>query len=542
MDGNADLKTDTGLSRRDLLRTGGLLGAAFGLAGSLAACGGPASTEPGDSGGSNNGADTGGVIDAGISYTLSGTFDPGNASSAVVTAANLHVFEGLIDLDPVTRDPYPALAIAMPERIDELTWRVTLRDGATWHDGEPVTADDVVFSFKRVIDEDLLMNLFIPFIDRVEAIDERTIEFGTAYPFALFGERISVIKIVPRHILEGDAEAFSSSAVGSGPFRLVTVSPNDRLVFERADTYNGPRPARAAEMTWHILPDAGARVTALESDRVQAIEDVPYLDVDRLTENKQVESVLSFGLLFMMINCSRPPFDDHRVRQALFYALDYGTIIGNGLLGNGERATSFVQRGHPAYVEAGTVYAHEPDRAKELLEEAGVADLSIDLYTTDTAWVTDIGPLVKASFDAIGIATILHEQPSATLYPDTVASGSYDVVVAPGDPSVFGNDADLLLRWWYGPEWPTNRFFWADTPEYGELVDLLDAAAREPDENARLELWGAAYDLISEQVPLYPIVHRMLPTAWEPAALDGFEPLPTTGLSFLDVAPRKGAS
>lgn len=551
MDQNPNHVITPHMSRRQLLRASGIMGAALGLATTLSACGGPESTGPAgsdadpdeNSGGNGSGTvDPHGTIEAGISYTLSGSFDPGEASSAVVTAANLHVFEGLVDLDPATREPYPALAASMPEQVDETTWRVTLRDGATWHDGKPVTAEDVVFSFQRVRDGDLLMNLFIPFLDDVTAVDDATVEFTTAYPFALFPERVSVVKIVPKHVLGADPEAFSSAAVGSGPYKLTEVSPNDRLRFERFENYNGPRPALAASMTWNILPDAGARVTALESGRVQAIEDVPYLDVDRLASSKDVESVLSFGLLFMMFNCGKKPFDDHRVRQALFYAIDYDTVVSNGLLGNGEPATSFVQREHPAYVEAGTVYSHDPDKAKSLLAEAGVENLAITLHTTDTAWVTDIGPLIKANFDAIGVTTELREQPSSSLYPDTVLTGKYDVVVAPGDPSVFGNDADLLLRWWYGPEWPTNRFFWSETPEYQQVVELLDQAAQEPDETARQARWGEVYDLIAEQAPLYPIFHRKLPTAWDGAALDGFEPLPTTGLSFLDVGRLQDAS
>ncbi|MGV2549636.1 ABC transporter substrate-binding protein, partial [Bacillus licheniformis] len=122
------------------------------------------------------------------------------------------------------------------------------------------------------------------------------------------------------------------------------------------DDYSGPRPAQAAGMTWNLLSDSAARVTAMSSGTVQAIEDVPYIDVPTLEGTVDVESVQSFGTLFMMFNTDLPPFDDVRVRQAFFYALDLDKIIDNGLLGNGAAATSFLPENHPNYHEASTVY------------------------------------------------------------------------------------------------------------------------------------------------------------------------------------------
>ena len=109
-------------------------------------------------------------------------------------------------------------------------------------------------------------------------------------------------------------------------------------------------------------------------------------------------------------------------------------------------------------------------------------------------------------------------------------------MVAPGDPSVFGNDPDLLLRWWYaGSVWPVKRYRWSDTPEYAQLTKLLDDGSKAQDKAAQKKIWGQVFDLISTQVPLYPLLHRKLPSAWDAKALPDFRPIPLTGLSFLDV-------
>jgi peptide/nickel transport system substrate-binding protein len=481
------------------------------------------------------------IIEAGISYSLGGSFDPMLASGAVTLAANWHTMEGLTELDPVTREVYPALGEGLPEQVDETTYEVDLREGAVFHNGDPVTSDDVVFSFERTMDPETgtFFASFIDFIDTVEAVDEDTVRITTEYPFSLVNERLSVVKVVPQKVVEADPEAFGALPVGTGPFTLVSAVADDSLVFERFDDYTGPRPAKAGGMKWNLLSDPSARVTAMSSGTIHAMEDVPYIDVEALgNQGVRVEKAQSFGLLFMMFNTDKEPFDDPRVRQAFFYALDLDKIIDTGLLGNAAPATSFLPESHPNYHEASTVYTYDPERAKSLLQEAGVGNLSIKLTTTDTGWVQEMAPLLKESFDALGISTKLDIGDSAGQY-SKVDAGQFDVMVAPGDPSVFGNDPDILMRWWYGDNvWPTSRYRWADEPEYKRLVELMDGAVRAEGQEQQ-EKWNQTFDLISEEVPLYPLFHRQLPTAWDDQALEGFEPVPMTGLSFLDVGVRE---
>jgi peptide/nickel transport system substrate-binding protein len=524
-------------SRRSFLKAAGVLGAATAFAGTLAACGGPAATSTGA--GANNGTVNKDLtIEAGISYSLSTGFDPMSSSGATPMAANLHIFEGLVELHPATREPYNALAAADPKKIDDKTYQVTIRDGATFHDGSKVTTDDVVYSFTRVLDpaNAALFAQFIFFIDSVKAVDDKTVEFKLNTPFAGFGPRISVVKVVPKAIASKDQAAFDANPVGSGPYKFVSAAKDDKIVFERFDAYNGPKPALAKGMTWFLLSDASARVTAMQSGRVQAIEDVPYLDVDALKSKVNVESVQSFGLMFLMFNLSRAPFDKKEVRQALHYALDKDSIIKTALLGNATAASSYFQTTSPNYQEASTVYGFDAAKAKSLLASAGVTNLKLTLTTTDTAWVKDVAPLIKKNWDAIGVNTTLESLASAAVYaPDKVNGLNYDVVAAPGDPSVFGNDADILLSWFYrGDTWAKNRFAWNTTPEYKEVQTKLNQAVAASAADQKT-LYKEIIDIVADAVPLYPIFHRKLPTAWDGTKLKGFAPLPTTGVAFIGV-------
>ncbi|MFJ2267678.1 ABC transporter substrate-binding protein [Streptomyces sp. NPDC087849] len=516
-----------GVERRTFLRFASAAGAAAAITASLSACGGPSSTAGGSAGrGSGDG-----LVEAGLSYPLSTGFDPMITSGATPYAANMHLFEGLVDLDPATLVARPALATEMPKKINATTYRAALRKGATFHDGSPVTADDVVFSFERVLvpKNASLMAQFVPFIDTVKAVGAGTVEFGLKHPFALFPSRIAVVRIVPKKIVEPDPKAFDAKPVGSGPYRFVEATREDKIVFEAYDKYNGAHPAKARKMIWRLMSDQSARVSAMESGRVQAIEDVPYIDVERLAGSARTESVQSFGLLFLMSNTA-----DKRVRQALHYALDTEKIISTAMVGNAAPATGYVPASHPDYHKAATVYTHDVAKAKQLLADAGIKNLSFTVLTTDTGWVKVIAPLLKESWEAAGVKVTLDIAQSPAQYAK-IDKGDFEVLVAPGDPSVFGNDADLLLRWFYYGFWPEKRYGWGGSAAYKKVKQTLDKAARTIDEAQRAQLWGEVTDLVADEAALYPILHRRLPSAWNEKALPGFKPLPTTGLSFLDV-------
>jgi peptide/nickel transport system substrate-binding protein len=542
--------TSPDLDRRGFLRlSGGTLAAASFVA-ALGACA-PRTEDDGTAVGAQSGAGSTapagepnpeGTLKGGISYELgSNGYDPMVTSAALTVAANWHTLEGLTEMDPATLESYNALAAADPEQVDDTTWTVTLRDGAVFHDGSPVTAQDVVFSFERVLDpaNASLYSQFIPFVEAVEATDDTTVTFTLAYPVGVFAERLSVVKIVPQAAVEADPEAFDALPIGTGPYTLVDGGAGGTVVFERFDDYTGPRPALAARMEWQVLPDATARVNALASKSVQAIDSVPYLDVETLSgQGSTVESVQGFGLLFMMFNLGQAPFDDVRNRQALLHGIDMQTLVDNALLGNATPATGFLHADHPDYQEAEVVYSYDPEKAKALLAETGLAGSAITLTCTDHDWVKQCTPLIKENLDALGLQVTLDEGQSAGQYTKIDGDpASYSVLVAPGDPSVFGNDPDLLMRWWYASDtWTDTRMHWKGQESYTQVQELLDQGLQAQDEAEQAEIWGQTFDLLSREVPLYPLFHRKAPTAWDPAALVDFQPVSLTGLSFVDVA------
>lgn len=529
-------------SRRGFLQLTSTLGVAAGLAAALSACGGSGSASSGASSAateeqsSSAQANPDGVIKAGISYEL-GTngYDPMTTTAALTVAANWHTMEGLTELHPATREVYAALGADLPTKVDDTTYEVALREGAVFTDGNPVTVDDVVFSFERVLnpDNNSLYAQFISFVDSVSAKDDKTVTIKTKFPYSLVAERISVVKVVPKAAAEADAAAFDMSPIGTGPYKMTdNGAGSQKIVFERNDSYSGPRPALAKSMEWQILPDDTTRTNAITSGTVQAIDAVPVANLATMQAPIQVAAQQGFSLLFVMFNNS--VFSDVKARQAVMYALDYAKICETGMGTLATPATCFVQEDHPAYKKASTVYTYDAEKAKSLLAEAGIT--TINLLCTDHGWFASARPIIRENLEALGVTVNYDEKKSSDVYSFIDSNeGTWDVVVAPGDPSAFGNDADLLLRWWYGGDtWTDGRMHWKGTDSYTKVQQMLEEGVR-LEGDAQLAKWQEIFDLVSDEVPLYPVFHRKTPTGYDSQTLTDFKPIALTGLSFVDV-------
>ncbi|MFJ5259643.1 ABC transporter substrate-binding protein [Streptomyces sp. NPDC088387] len=524
--------------RRSFLKLSGALAAAVAGPSALTACGPESTIYAGDGG---SGADR--AVTAVIGYGNDGSWDPTMTASAFSMAANNHIYEGLVDTDPITRAPYPALATALPPDPDATTWDFTLREGATFHDGKPVTADDVVFVFDRILDPDtptLAKGFFASWLDRVERIDARRVGLTLKFPFPDGISRLTLAKVMPRHIYSrpgGWDDAIKGLAIGSGPYRQSAHHPKSNTTFEAYDRYNGPRPPAFARMNWLTIVDAAPRVAMISGAGagVQIADNIPYANIAQLRGGgMDVGSGAGMNNLFLMFNTAHKPFDDVRVRQALHHAIDTDTIVDVALKGHGRAASSFLNEANPSYRRARTVYDHDPDKARALLKAAGVRGLNVELMAVNVSWITDCLPTIKASWDAIGVSTTLAPQETTAVFTKLDQKQDYQVVAAASNPNQFGLDADLIMHYNYGPEnlW-MGYTRWAADPVAKQLFKDMDRATREPDAARKKAMVQDYIDVVAEQAVLYPVVHNELMTAWDPRRLTGVRAQPYPGINLL---------
>lgn len=504
--------------------------AAVALTGSLAltACSGGGSQSGSDDASANT--DT---ITAAVAYS-SRDFHPSTTSGALPLGGNWHVTEPLYAIDYSDYSVFNALAAGEPEQVSDTEYVVTIRDGAVFSDGTAVTADDVVSSYERTTAEGSLYISMLDFIESVEATADNQVTFHLTQAFPMFKERLALIQVVPSSATDEDLTAMP---IGSGPWKYVEIT-DEQVVFERNDLYNGDYPAAAQNMVWNVTVDDTARVTAMQGGEVDVMEMVPAEAFSTLeSAGAELKTVQGFNTAFIMFNTQQEPFDDARVRQAVFYAIDVEALVENNMSGQAEAATSFLPADFPYYNEAANVYTKDLEKAQALLEEAGVTEpLTFTLYTTDHSWITSLAPQIQSDLEALGWTVDIQSQASSALYPNVTdfEGATYSMVLAPGDPSVFGNDPDLLMNWWYGDNsWTQTRTFWKDSEGYTQLHELMDQALAASSDSERQEYWNQCYDLLSEELPLYPLLHRTTTTAIKSGVFSNFDSIGTTGLSFV---------
>ena len=473
--------------------------------------------------------------------------NPIGTSSGVFLAAGWHVFEGLYELNMHTYRAECGLAADAPVQIDDLEYEVTLREGTVFSDGSPLTSADVVNAFERNGESDLY-GAFLSFITAVSAPDERTVRFKLNAPMgAVLQERLALVRVFPATITD---EELASKPVGSGPWCYETINAADggRISFTANHRYTGPWPATCERMEWSVLLDDTRRTDELIDKDVMVMEAAPVVRAEELADaGATVEWVPGFNLPFLMFNCEKPPFDDVRVRQALLYAIDVDSLIGTYMAGHARAATSLLPDYFRHYHRAATVYSYDPEKARKLLAEAGVDELALTLRANDN-WVSTLAPAIAEDWKAVGVTAEVVLLDTTALFADLSTEPEpgtllpFDVVLSPGDPSCFGNDADLIISWWYGDNvWTRARSRWATTPAFAEMAELLAEARSKTSEDEQQPLWNQCFDIIAAEVPLYPLFHRETATAWWTAQLDDYDPISATGLNFLGTTPMRDA-
>lgn len=475
--------------------------------------------------------------------------NPIGTSSGVFLAAGWHVFEGLYELNMHTYRAECGLAADAPIQIDDLEYEVTLREDTVFSDGSPLTSADVVNAFERNGESDLY-GAFLSFITAVSAPDERTVRFKLNAPMgSVLQERLALVRVFPATLTD---EELASKPVGSGPWCYETINAADggRISFTANHRYTGPWPATCERMEWSVLLDDTRRTDELidKDVMVMVMEAAPVVRAEELADaGATVEWVPGFNLPFLMFNCEKPPFDDVRVRQALLYAIDVDSLIGAYMAGHARAATSLLPDYFRHYHRAATVYSYDPEKARKLLAEAGVDELALTLRANDN-WVSTLAPAIAEDWKAVGVTAEVVLLDTTALFADLSTEPEpgtllpFDVVLSPGDPSCFGNDADLIISWWYGDNvWTRARSRWATTPAFAEVAELLAEARSKTSEDEQQPLWNQCFDIIAAEVPLYPLFHRETATAWWTAQLDDYDPISATGLNFLGTTPMRDA-
>ena len=332
--------------------------------------------------------------------------DPtGGAAAAIDEVVYANVFEGLTRFGP-DGSVLPGLAESWEIAPDGLSWVFTLREGVTFHDGLPLTAEDVAFSFERAMAEDSTnaQKQLFEGINSVNVIDDRTVEIGLDTPKGALLWNLAWGDAVI--VSPASAETNATDPVGTGPFRFERWVQGDQVELLRNEEYWG-EPAALDGVTFKFISDPTAAFAAMMAGDIDAFplfpapENLAQFEAD---PRFQVLVGSTEGETILAMNNSRAPFDDIRVRQAVAHAIDRSAIIDGAMFGYGTPIGSHFAPHHPAYVDLTGMSAYDPELAKALLAEAGLPDgFGTTLALPPPSYARRGGEIVASQLREIGI-------------------------------------------------------------------------------------------------------------------------------------------
>lgn len=320
------------------------------------------------------------------------------------------LMEGLVRFDPDGKF-LPALAESW-ERIDPLRIRFHLRKNVKFHNGETFDAESVKFSLERYLDPSAGFpgRGFFSSVNRVELIDPHTVEIVTNHPdgILLYGLAGLITMVPPKYYQAAGSGGFAKKPIGTGPFKFVSWSEGKEIVLEANRDYWSAKQAPADRLIFRFI-EGPQRLERLLSGDVDILTDVPGTGTYEIQKNPKTSVVKkeSFFTVLGHFNTSRKPLSDKRVRRALNYAVDRKDLIRYDLFGNGRIIASVAMPGAVGYNPGLKPYPYDPQKAKRLLEEAGVKT-PLRLKVLTSGEIERTASIIKKQLERNGVHLDIH--------------------------------------------------------------------------------------------------------------------------------------
>jgi len=485
------------------------------------------------------------------------TLDPAISTDSESFNVTDHIYETLVRFEDGTTLVEPGLAEEWKVSADGLTYEFKIRSGVSFHDGTPLTADAVVYNFMRQIDEKhpgYKLSGPYPYassqglaklIKSLTVKDSTTVVFTIVKPHAPFLAKmaLSAFAIVSPKALEKYGPELSRNPVGTGPFKFGRWDRNQKIVLVANDQYWGEK-AKIATLIFRSIPDNSTRVQEMMAGNLHVMDNPDPNSVvaleNRMGNKVKMQKMAGFNVGFLSINTEKEPFDNVVVRRALAHAINKKAIIDTVYNGYAVEAKNPLPPTSWGYNEAVPAYDYNPEKAKALLKEAGLAsgfETTLFAMPVPRNYMPDgrkAAESIQSDLAKVGIKINIVSYDWAT-YLKMVSNGEHELAILGwsgdiGDPDNF---LFTLLDKDNAQKPGTNRSFYKGE----ELHQVLAKAQEISDQKARETLYLKAQEIIMRDVPMIPLAHstQVVPVAGN---VEGFQMDPTgrrkfTGVSIL---------
>jgi len=466
------------------------------------------------------------VLVVGMELGMITSLDPAKGFEVYGSGVMAHVYDRLLDFAPGKYDkPEPSLAESWKVSPDGMVWTFTLRKGVKFHSGNPMTAEDAVYSLQRAIilkdQPAFILTQFGLTPESIKALDPQTVQITLPKKYAggLFLACMASIvtsvvdsKVVKQNVAKTDqfpngdygVTWLSRNSAGSGPFILRKWEKGEGVVLD-ANPNHFRYPPKIKRVIYKDIPEAASRRLQVEKGDLDIAWNMLPDQVNQMTGNKdlRIERYADNAVEYLGMNVTRPHLSDNRVRTAIRYAIDYDGIVNKVLGGAAKQTSTFIPEGFAGY-EPRILFKTDIEKAKQLMTEAGLSGFETTMYHNDASPRPEVAQVIQASLAKIGIKVNLNKMVGSQLMPLYRAQKT-----------------DLFLGGW-GPDYNdphTNAQPFADHTskqiayrnayENDKTAKLIQDAGVEMDDGKRIAMYQAANKIIQEEGPFAFLYQRM---------------------------------
>ncbi len=466
------------------------------------------------------------VLVVGMELGMITSLDPAKGFEVYGSGVMAHVYDRMLDFAPGKYDkPEPSLAESWKVSPDGLVWTFTLRKNVKFHSGNPMTSEDVVYSFQRAIllkdQPAFIITQFGLTPESIKALDPSTVQItlpkknaGGLFLACMAAIVTSVVdsKVVKQNVAKTDQFPngdygltwLSRNSAGSGPFILRKWERAEGVVMD-ANPNHFRYPPKLKRVIYKDIQEAASRRLQVEKGDVDIAWNMLPDQVDQMGGNKElrIERYPDNAIEYLGMNVTRPHLSDNRVRTAIRYAIDYDGIVKKVLGGAAKQTSTFIPEGFAGY-EPRILFKADIEKAKQLMKEAGVSGFETTMSFNDASPRPEVAQVIQASLAKIGIKVALNKMVGAQLMPLYRAQKT-----------------DLYLGGW-GPDYNdphTNAQPFADHTskqlayrnayENDKTAKMIADAAVEMDDGKRIAIYQAANKIIQEEGPFAFLYQRL---------------------------------
>jgi len=432
------------------------------------------------------------------------TFDPAGKNDGTSMAVKRQMYEGLTISD-TDFNVYPCLAESW-EYEDDTTIIFNIRQGVKFHDGTELTAEDVEYSVIRSYDGGYATAYMDAFdLEKSKAIDKYTYKLITKYPSGTVLNLFAYpsMAITSKNAVEMIGEGATTEYPGTGPYRFVNWVQGDNVELEKFEDYWGDSEG-CEKILFRIIPETASRVVEVETGGVDIAYDATAQDANRYVSDDSisVHRKTTTTLVYLGMVCSKPPFDNELVRQAVGHCIVRDDLVDMVYSGQGASATSSITSSNYGYSKNIKLLEHNPEKARELLAQAGYPNgIETTITVRDQQIFMDTAEVIANQLAAGGINAKVEVLEWARMLIAIENAENNLYVMSLGVAT--GDAGDGLFRYFYSKNpFSSNTAFFKDQG----FDDLITLANRELDENKRLKLLEQAQQYAIDKAPWIPLL------------------------------------